>query len=150
MMQSNPLDNIELLTDIGDSFEIIVTGYSMLPLLGKSRDRIVIRRTSANDDIMHRIAMFRSANGKLVTHRVVAIDDDIVTLQGDGNPIQRERCRRHDIIGVVDRVIRESGKSISCTGWWWRTRERLWLWQPRIVRRYVLAIMRRWLERRKR
>lgn len=148
-MQSNPLDNIEQLIDIGDDFEIVVTGYSMLPLLGFSRDRIVVRRTDDTEDIMHRIAMFRSVGGKLITHRVVAIEGDMVILQGDGNPIQRERCRRRDIIGVVESVIRPNGKIQSCANRWWRTKERMWLWQPRIVRRYALAIMRRWLNRKR-
>ena len=146
-MNSNPLEHIDNITQTGDLFEVVVTGYSMLPLLGASCDRIVIRRTDSNEAIKQRIAMFRSHDGKLITHRVVAVDGDIVTLQGDGNPIQRERCRREDIIGVVERVIRQNGKDISCTSRWWRLRERIWLCQPRVVRKYALAIMRRWLNR---
>lgn len=139
------IDNIEQLVERGESFEMVVTGYSMLPLLGYGRDRIVLHRTTDTEDIMHRAAMFRMADRRIIVHRVIRIEDDMVTLQGDGNIQQREQCRRSEIIGVVDSVIRQNGIRVSCTSRWWRIRERIWLGQPRIVRRYALALMRRWL-----
>lgn len=139
------IDNIEQLVERGESFEMVVTGYSMLPLLGYGRDRIVLHRTTDTEDIMHRAAMFRMADRRIIVHRVIRIEDDMVTLQGDGNIQQREQCRRSEIIGVVDSVIRQNGRRVSCTSRWWRIRERIWLGQPRIVRRYALALMRRWL-----
>lgn len=145
MTRDKVLDNIENITDIGNCFTMSVTGYSMLPLLGHKGDKIVIRRTSPTEDISHRIAMFRNANRHIVVHRVVSIVNDIVTLQGDGNPKQRERCKRNEIIGIVERVIRRNGKEVDCTTRCWRLREQLWLTQPRFVRSYALAIIRRWL-----
>lgn len=139
------IDNIEQLVDCGESFEMVVTGYSMLPLLGYGRDHIILHRTTDTEDIMHRAAMFRMADRRIIVHRVIRIEDGVVTLQGDGNIQQREQCRRSDIIGVVDSVIRQNGRRVSCTSRWWRIRERIWLGQPRFVRRYALAIMRRWL-----
>ena len=56
------IDNIEQLVERGESFEMVVTGYSMLPLLGYGRDRIVLHRTTDTEDIMHRAAMFRMAD----------------------------------------------------------------------------------------
>ncbi len=144
-MNNSLLNNIENLVEPGASFEMMVTGYSMLPLLGYGRDHIILHRTTEDEDIMHRAAMFRMPNGRIIVHRVKAIDNGIVTLQGDGNIQQTEQCRRDEIIGVVDKVVRESGKVVSCTTRCWRMRERIWLGQPRIVRRYALAIMRRWL-----
>ena len=137
------LDNIEEVVAIGDSFRLFVRGFSMLPLLGYGRDNIIIRRTTEQEDIVGRIAMFRTATGHIIVHRVVEVKDGIVTLQGDGNPYSQERCRRSEIVGVVDAVIRESGKQVSCTTTMWRIRERIWLLQPAIVRRYALAIIRR-------
>lgn len=139
------IDNIEQLVERGESFEMVVTGYSMLPLLGYGRDRIVLHRTTDTEDIMHRVVMFRMADRRIIVHRVIRIEDGMVTLQGDGNIQQREQCRRSEIIGVVDSVIRQNGRRVSCTSRWWRIRERIWLGQPRIVRRYALALMRRWL-----
>ena len=94
--------------------------------------------------------MFRTTNRRIIVHRVIAIDGDKVTFHGDGNLAQTEECSRKDVIGVVDTVIRQNGKEVSCTTRWWRIRERIWLAQPIIIRRYALAIMRRWLNFKKR
>lgn len=137
------LDNIEEVVSVGDSFRLFVRGFSMLPLLGYGRDNIIIRRTTEEEEIVGRIAMFRTATNHIIVHRVVEVKDGIVTLQGDGNPYTRERCHRSEIVGVVESVIRESGREVSCTTRSWRTREHIWLAQPTIVRRYALAIIRR-------
>lgn len=144
------LDNIEELIPIGECFELRVTGYSMLPLLGRYGDTIIVRRTTPQEPIVGRIAMFRERDGHIVVHRVKSIEEGVVTLMGDGNTNGKEQCPRKRIVGVVERVRRKSGRTVSCTSWWWRTREHLWLWQPRIVRQYTLALMRRWLNRKNR
>lgn len=141
------LDNIEELIPIGECFELRVTGYSMLPLLGRKGDTIIVRRTTPQEPIEGRIAMFRQGDGHIVVHRVKSIDNGMVTLMGDGNTKGYEQCPRESIVGVVERVRRKGGEIVSCTSWWWRTREHLWLWQPRIIRQYSLALMRRWLNR---
>ena len=139
------MDNIEELIPVGECFELRVTGFSMLPLLGYGADTIIVRRTTATEDIVRRVAMFRERDGHIVVHRVLSVDNGIVTLKGDGNIRGTERCSREAIIGVVDKVRRESGRVVSCTTWWWHMRERVWLCQPTFIRRYALAIMRRWL-----
>ena len=137
------LDNIESLVECGSQFRMVVTGYSMLPLLGYGRDHIMVRRIDHNEPIEGRIAMFRSANRHIIVHRVLGVDGEMVIFQGDGNLYQKERCRRDEVIGVVDSVIRESGKVVSCTTASWRRRERMWLCLPLLVRRLVLGILRR-------
>jgi hypothetical protein len=140
------LDNIEEIVPIGKHFELYVTGYSMLPLLGYGRDHIIVRRTAESEDITSRIAMFRAPDRHIVVHRVLRTEGDTVYLQGFGNPYRGESCRRSDIVGVVDAVRRESGRCVSCTTRSWRAKEWLWMHLPKIVRRYALAIMRRWLD----
>ena len=144
-MKHKVLDNIELIISDSDSFVMEITGYSMLPLLGHRGDKVVIRRVTEVEDIVRRIALFRSKKGGLIAHRVVATSNDTVTLQGDGNPKQKERCSRHEIIGIIEYVLRSNGEVISCTSKRWRFYEHIWLIQPRIIRSIALAIMRRWM-----
>lgn len=141
----NIVDNIENIIPQGDSFEIVVTGRSMLPLLGYGRDTILVQRVAEDYPILNRIAMFRAADGRIVVHRVIKDCNGEVVLQGDGNIVMCEHCRRDEIIGVVESVVRQSGRVVSCTSRWWRLGERVWLSQPLIVRRYALAVMHRWL-----
>ena len=140
------LDNIELLVAVGQSFELHVKGYSMLPMLGFGDDVIIVRRIDAEEDIVGRIAMFRGAQNQIIVHRVLSVNDGVVVLRGDGNIVQTEQCQRGEIIGVVDKVRREGGKVVDCTTPRWRRRERLWLAVPSWVRGKMLAMMRRWLD----
>ncbi|MBR5133217.1 MAG: S24/S26 family peptidase [Alistipes sp.] len=140
------LDGIEDVVGVGDTFVLCVTGYSMLPLLGYADDTIIVRRTTLGESIEGRIAMFRTKNGKIIVHRVVGIESGEVLLRGDGNIAQVERVPRESIVGVVESVRRRSGKVVSCLSQSWQRRERLWLGTPIVVRRYILALLRRWLD----
>ena len=140
------LDNIEHLVAVGESFELHVKGYSMLPLLGYGDDIIIVRSVDAKESVFCRIAMFRGMRGQIIVHRVLSVENERVVLRGDGNIIQTEECQRGEIIGVVDKVRRESGKVVDCTTPKWRRRERLWLSTPRWVRGKMLGVMRRWLD----
>ena len=84
-------DNIESIVAEGESFELRVNGYSMLPLLGHRDDVIIVRRVDATEPITSRIAMFRGPKRNIIVHRVLSVDDGIVSLRGDGNLIQIER-----------------------------------------------------------
>ena len=149
MEKSNLINHLCDIIPEDSTFELRVTGYSMLPLLGYEQDRIVVKRVDDAFDIDNRIAMFRTKQGKIIVHRVVSVADDMVVMQGDGNLQGVEQCLRTEVIGVVDSVIRKSGKIVSCTSRTWRIRESIWLGFPHIVRRYTLALLRRWLDRNK-
>ena len=135
-------DITELLEE-SSIFKIVVRGYSMLPLLGFGHDTIVLRCVDKSEDISGRIAMFRNDNGRIVVHRIIGINGGIVSLRGDGNLYQVEQCKREEIIAVLESVVRESGKEISCTSHHWHRMERLWLNTALWMRRYALAIIRR-------
>ena len=75
----NVMENIERLIPQGGTFEMIVTGRSMLPLLGVSRETILVRRVADDEDIFHRIAMFRAADGRIIVHRVIDVREGVVT-----------------------------------------------------------------------
>jgi hypothetical protein len=140
------IDNIERIVDLGQSFELRVNGYSMLPLLGYAGDTIIVRRVSADESIAGRIAMFRGVKGNIIVHRVLGVDAGTVRLRGDGNIAQIERVQRAEIIGVVESVRRRGGRVVSCTSRWWHLKERLWLAIPLRIRGYLLAMLRRMLD----
>ena len=139
--------NLESIIDSGETFILSVTGRSMLPLLGRGDSKIILRRVSKDEDIYGRIAMFRASNGYIVIHRVIRIEGDDVILKGDGNIVQEERCPRSEIIAVVEQVLYSNGEIAECNSWQWRLNERLWLGMPLFVRRYALALMHRWYDR---
>lgn len=145
-MANCKIDRFEEAVEYGECFNIRVDGHSMLPLLGYGRDTIIIRRTRPNEPIVGRIAMYRLGPKHYITHRVVSVEGDTVLLLGDGRITYDEPIKRDMVVGVVEGVIRQSGRKVSCTSRSWRLRERIWLMQPMIVRRYALAILRRWIK----
>lgn len=139
--------NLESIIGDGETFILSVTGRSMLPLLGRGDSKIILRRVSKDEDIYGRIAMFRAPNGHIVIHRVIRIEGDDVILKGDGNIVQEERCSRSEIIAVVEQVLYSNGDIVECRSWQWRVKEHIWLSTPLFIRRYVLALMHRWYDR---
>lgn len=139
--------NLESIIGNGETFILSVTGRSMLPLLGRGDSKIILRRVSKDEDIYGRIAMFRATNGHIVIHRVIRIEGDDVILKGDGNIVQEERCSRSEIIAVVEQVLYSNGDIVECSSWQWRVKEHIWLSTPLFIRRYVLALLHRWYDR---
>lgn len=143
-MSNCAIDRIEEAVEYGECFNIRVEGESMLPLLGREGDVIIVRRIRIDEPIVGRIAMCRTRPRHYVTHRVIKEDAGVVIMRGDGRLTFDDPAERQSIVGIVEGVIRQNGKRESCTSRSWRSRERLWLAQPIWMRRITLGILRRW------
>lgn len=112
---------------------IIPTGNSMLPFLHGGRDRVVLCRretVAVGDVVLVRIGE------RYLLHRVIAADDEALTLMGDGNLAGTEHCSAADVIGTVTEIIRPSGRRVR------PGKARLWrILRP--LRRYLLGVYRR-------
>ena len=83
---------------------IWVKGYSMRPFIEHCRDKVKLAPPAAygvGDAVLAEIQP-----GHYVLHRIIALDGDHVTLQGDGNVRGEEHCLRADVRGVVTEYIR--------------------------------------------
>ncbi|MBE6211917.1 MAG: hypothetical protein E7129_02100 [Rikenellaceae bacterium] len=112
----------------GKSVRISVNGESMLPFF-RSGSTITLRPVKKEDIRKYNVVM-ADAGHAFVVHRIIEVDDDMVTLLGDGNYIGTERVSPDKIYGVVD---------CSALHLFFA---KIWLWL-RPVRRYPLAIFRR-------
>ena len=128
-MSNVDVDRFEEAVAYGECFQVRVDGLSMLPLLGYGRDTLIVRRIAPKH---------------YVTHRAIEVENGMVTMLGDGRLTYDHPIRRECVVGVVEGVIRQSGKRVSCMSRSWRLRERLWLAQPMLLRRLSLALIRRW------
>lgn len=90
----------------GHTTVIWVKGYSMRPFIEFGRDRVKLA-TSSNYCIGDAV-LAQISPGHYVLHRIIAIDGDNVTLQGDGNLRGTEQCLLQNICGVVTEYIRPS------------------------------------------
>ena len=122
----------------GRTVKLRLKGRSMRPFLQDGRDCALLAapgNPSAGD-----VALARIAGDTYVLHRIVAIDGDSVTLQGDGNTTS-ERCRLGDILAVaVGFHIAGARKPCLVSGFKWRAYSRVWA-ALRPARRHLLAAL---------
>lgn len=132
---------VEALLAEGQEVTLRVKGYSMRPLLRNERDVVVLTPFRPEKPLRNgEIVLFRY-QGRHILHRIVGIENDRLTLAGDGNYRQQEYCTVSDVVAVASRVIRKNGREVRCDSRKWLRMSRAWRALPPLVRRYVLAVL---------
>ena len=128
----------ELKKWIEDGCVVIINpkGTSMLPFIREGKDKVIL---SKPDLLKTGDIVLVSLNGRYLMHRIYAIDDDNLTLMGDGHLTGNEYCKKSDVIGLVTEIIDSKGRHRKPgTAWLWR--HTLWL------RKYQLKAYRKYLK----
>lgn len=112
----------------GDNVTITVNGQSMLPFF-RSGSTVTLRPIR-KEDFKKYAVVFADAGNHFVIHRIINIEENKVTLLGDGNIYGTESMDKEKVYGVIDC----SALHIFFA--------KIWLWM-RPVRRFPLAIFRR-------
>lgn len=132
------LPHVRKYIDEGHTVTINVRGYSMRPFLENDKDKVTLApftELHVADAVLAEIAP-----GQFVLHRIIAINDNNITLQGDGNVIGVEHCRIQDVCGIVTHYIHPTYVRLASSA---RLRLEVKLWRRlRPVRRYLLFIYR--------
>jgi len=139
----------ELARLIGEEKEVRFTpsGVSMRPFIEGDRDSVImakLTREPQRGDIVLASIAGAAGSKSYVLHRLIRKEQGKngqteYVLQGDGNIIGEERCRREDIIAHVIRIERPDGRR-KCL-----SRGYLW-YLLRPVRKWLLKIYRHtWL-----
>lgn len=110
----------------GRSVRFRVKGNSMRPLLRNGKDEVVVEPCGREGVKRGDVILFRHA-GRYVLHRIVRKTGSRYLVQGDGVCRFCEVCGDADIIGVMTRVCRPSGKQVETDSARWRLMSRLWL-----------------------
>lgn len=106
-----------------------ITGSSMLPFLGGSRDQVYLGSCDVCNLKKGDIILFQkdAPSHAYILHRVHRILESGYLPMGDGNLFTDEPIRSEQVIGVVTAVVRK-GKHISCHSFSWRVCSTLWRW----------------------
>jgi len=133
------LSHVRQLIEEEHTVTIRVKGVSMRPFLEDRRDSVVLAAATAlkKGDIV----LAECRPGKYVLHRIIQIEGNTLTLMGDGNLKETEKCCTENIVGVAIALIRK-GKRMDCSSQEWKNQSMIWL-ALHPVRRYLLAIYRR-------
>ena len=94
----------------GKKVKLRAKGSSMWPFVHGDEDTLLLTPVStlSKGDIV-----LAHIDGKrYVVHRIVDLNENTITLMGDGNLYEKETCTRSDIYGAVDTIIRD-GEELS-------------------------------------
>lgn len=135
-MEMTDAANAELLERLseGKTVQLTPQGISMLPFIQGGRDKVRVRKEERIDvgDIV-----LAPHNGRLLLHRVYAIEGTRLTLMGDGNLKGKELVDRQDVWGKVLEIVKPGGRC--------RKPHKAWFWRHTLfLRRLMLKLRRKW------
>jgi len=130
------LPEIERMLNEGKQVRFTPTGVSMRPWIEGGRDAVVLHR--ADKEVRAGQVLLCRVGERYVLHRLLRIaEDGTLVLQGDGNLVGTETCRREDVMGRAVEVYNARGRRK------WLPESTWWLRLPVVVRKYGLKIYRR-------
>ena len=133
------IDEAVALVRDGYSVTLPVKGRSMLPFIIGGRESVILAPPS--DLIRGLVALAWVEDRRYVLHRIERIEDDKVTLMGDGNIVGREHCTVGDVRAIATYVVDEAHRRHYLYSPWRKAASAVWWWLLP-VRRYILAIYR--------
>ncbi|MCR4603489.1 MAG: S24/S26 family peptidase [Prevotella sp.] len=140
MTDSEIIESAIALVDEGMHVTFPVRGWSMLPFIIGGKESVVLQKPD-NVHVGH-VVLAWVDGCRYVVHRIIAIEDDKVTLMGDGNIAGKEYCLLKDLKALASHVVDRRGRQHDLYSKWRRMAVRLWWWL-RPVRRYLLFIYKR-------
>lgn len=129
---------VELVKE-GHEVTLLARGNSMRPFIEDGRDKLVFGKidTLSVGDVI----LVEPTNGVFVCHRIEKIDNDTITMRGDGNVVGTETFSRDCVHAKLVKINR-LGKTYDLkTSRTWKVYSAIW---PRLLfaRRYLLALYR--------
>lgn len=131
------------LANEGFSVTFPVKGWSMLPFIIGGRESVILQRPVSPR--VGDVVLAWVEGNRYVVHRIIRIEDGQVTLMGDGNVAGTEHCAISDVKAIATHVVDAAGRKHDLYCSWRRWAAKVWFWLLPI-RRYLLAIIRRWLK----
>ena len=129
-----------ILSEINAGHRVIIPskGNSMLPFIRPTTDEIELSPLDERSIQTGNVVLAKTNASNYVIHRIENIEDNLITLRGDGNLTAREYCKKNNILAEVTAVIRIK-RRINKNDFNWRLYKRLWFSNP-IFRRLYLGI----------
>ena len=109
----------------GRSVRFRAKGVSMHPLIRGGKDEILLSPCSDKKLKTTDVVLFKY-KGQYVLHRIIHIEGNLLTLQGDGSFTAKEECTTEDVVGRVQAIIRPLGKVVYVDSWRWKLPSYIW------------------------
>lgn len=133
------IGEVKKLIDQGQSVIFPVNGLSMRPFIIGGKDKVEFRPLPPNLQVGD-VVMTKVLEGYPVVHRIVGIDGDRLTLEGDGNLGFQEHCLLGDVVAHGVCTIDPQGQRRSLTSPSARRKWRIWM-RLKPLRRILLKVI---------
>lgn len=113
----------------GVSITFPVKGRSMLPFIVGDRDSVILEKPTEihkGDVVLAYVESENREDKHYVIHRIISLDDDRVTLMGDGNLALHEYCNRNEVYAKISLVVKPNGKKLSLDSFFYRLASKVW------------------------
>ena len=126
---------------VGEGVQVTlpVNGRSMYPVIIGGQESVVLVRPQSIR--VGHVVLAQVEGGRHVVHRIVQLEDDRVTLMGDGNLQGREHCNIDGVKALAVQVVGKTGKKRPLYGFCGNLYAKIW-YAARPIRRYLLKIFR--------
>ena len=135
-MEITDAANAELLERLaeGKTVQLTPQGISMLPFIQGGRDKVRIHK---EEKVGVGDIVLAPHDGRLILHRVYAVEGTRLTLMGDGNLKGNEVVDESEVWGTVMEIVKPDG---SC-----RQPRKAWMWRhTKPMRKLMLKLRRKW------
>lgn len=128
----------------GRSVTLTIRGNSMNPFLADGRDLVILSPFTEKELLPGAVVLARESNGRLLLHRIIHRQGQILTILGDGNTEYTEQTQVSEVIGLLTSIIRK-GKKYSCDERFWKYYSICWmkLYPARKVLLYLFRLTHR-------
>ena len=130
--------NILFFLNQGKKARLKITGRSMLPFMDMRYDEVILEPVNNFELRVGSIVLAHINNKSYILHRIIKIENDIITLMGDGNITQTEQCYKNQIKAFVRIRIREN-KETDMTSPKFMKKVNIWL-KLTSLRRFMLLV----------
>ena len=113
-----------------------VDGQSMLPFIIGGKESVILQRPGLID--VGDVVLAWVENRRYVVHRIIQIDDDCVTLMGDGNLMGTEHCLLSDIKARVTHVVDAKERTHDINNRWRKLAAKMWFCIP-LINSFIIS-----------
>ena len=125
----------------GRSVRLHIDGESMYPFIRGGVDEVEIVPCPAEGELPLWCCPFYKWEEQYMVHRYIGSEGGECVMLGDGNIFRRERVRREEIIGILNRIFHPDGSVQDCNDPRWIRRGRLW-YRLLPLRRFLIPAFR--------
>ena len=113
------MEEIRTLISEGKTVSLTVKGNSMNPFMVHLRDQMTLGPWKEEDLRKGTVALVLDTHGNHLIHRIIRVDENTVTLLGDGNVCQTETATKDNVIGIMYSIDRK-GRTYTPQSLAWR------------------------------